>query len=83
MHHKVHLSYSWQVCTVFIQVTIYLMVLMTILSLLLSGSDHHSKLINFVYMVTFCIFALINTVFALELAVQHQQTQDPHYNIWQ
>lgn len=78
MHHKVDLSYRQQMCAIFIQVTLYLMVLLTTFSLLLSGSDHHSKPINVVLMVTFGVFILIKIIFALKLAVQHMHTQDTH-----
>lgn len=77
MHHKVDLSYSYQMCAIFIQVTFYLMVLLTTL-LLLGCSVHHSKPIKFVLMLTFGIFILTEIIFALKLAVQHMQTQDPH-----
>lgn len=65
-------------CAILIQVTFYLIVVLTTFSLLFSGSDHHSKPINFGLVVTFGVFILIKISFALKLADQQMQTQDPH-----
>lgn len=65
-------------CAILVQATSYLMVLFTTVSLLFSGSDHHTKTIKFILTVKFDIFTLTKITSALKLEFQHMQAWDPH-----